>query len=444
MFWGGLTWYSFNLASKQKNNKEVSKSIAKNTVLTLVANISLAASNWLILVIIAKQFSDHLLGLFVFALSICSPAFLFASFKIRTLLVVDTKWQFRFEDYATARLLSNAFVTLVLISAVLVNLIHLPLYVLALVIIYKLCDAWSEFCQSYMRRVFNYRAASISLTSRSGLTMILVLAFSVLSDSFEVLLLVWCVTAVVFALIDNFLMLQLTKKHETTTFNYALLIDRQAFSNAFKLYRKYLTVACALAISSLFVYLPNLLLSYQLGLQAAGQFAAISYFLVAGGILVNSVSQASTPNLARLLKNDNYPDFIQLVKKMCLVGLCIGFAGLITSFLLGEYFLKLFYTAEIASHYPTLNWVMLAAAVRYIYIFLGTSLAAVQQFHIQTKIYSVGLVTMFFSGFLLIEKHGLVGAAQAMLIATLVELLLFSLLSKKYWHLAFDKNKEAP
>ena len=91
----------------------------------------------------------------------------------------------------------------------------------------------------------------------------------------------------------------------------------QSIKRAFTLYREYITVAVALAISSLFVHLPNILLGYQLDITSAGTFATISYFLVAGGILVNSVSQASTPKLANLLRTDDYSAFILLVKKMC-------------------------------------------------------------------------------------------------------------------------------
>ena len=134
---------------------------------------------------------------------------------------------------------------------------------------------------------------------------------------------------------------------------------------------------------------------------------------------------------------------VLLVKKICVVGLCIGIIGLIVSVFAGEYFLTLFYTPDVAIYSDTLNWVMAAAAVRYIYIFLGTSLAAAQQFHIQTKIYASGLLTMLCIGYLLIDTNGLVGAGQAMFTATIVELILFMLVTNKSLRLAFSQDKVA-
>jgi O-antigen/teichoic acid export membrane protein len=279
------------------------------------------------------------------------------------------------------------------------------------------------------------------LSARSVITVLLVIAAALTLSSFTWILFVWFFVALLFALIDTVLLWRLAQSHEKSTFSLLGIVKIKSVKRAFSLYREYITVAAALAISSLFVHLPNILLGYQLDIASAGIFATISYFLVAGGILVNSVSQASTPRLASLLKDGEYDAFTMLVKSMCLVGIFIGSCGLLVSIFAGEYFLELFYTPEIAKYSHTLNWVMAAAAVRYIYIFLGTSLAAVQQFHIQTKIYGVGLVTMLCAGYLLIEANGMVGAAQAMFAATIVELVLFIWVIQRTLRFAFSQVK---
>jgi O-antigen/teichoic acid export membrane protein len=416
-------------------------SLAKNSIITMVANILLAGSNWLLLVIIAKQFNVQTLGYFVLTLSICSPAFLFASFKIRTLLIVDINWKFTLSDYAAARLFSNFFITICILTLVFTDLITLPVITVVTVIAYKWCDTWSEFCQSYMRRLHKFELSSGTLAARSVVTVLFVFLAALTLDSFDWLLGTWLLVAILFAFFDTLILWRLTGSNEETKFKFSDFIKIQSIKNVLSLYREYLTVAVALAISSLFVYLPNILLGYQLDITSAGIFATISYFLVAGGILVNSVSQAGTPKLADLIRRGEYNAFIQLVKKMCLLGILIGASGLMISVFAGEYFLTLFYTPEIANYSNTLNWVMAAAAVRYIYIFLGTSLAAAQQFHIQTKIYAIGLLTMLCASYFLIETNGLVGAGQAMLAATIIELMLFIWVTKNSLRLAFAFDK---
>lgn len=410
--------------------------------MTLVANVLMAASNWLILVIIAKQFNPVFLGQFVLALSICSPAFLFASFKVRTLLVVDTAWKFALEDYATARLLANFVVTVLILILMIFVKTEFSMITLLLVLAYKWCDAWSEFCQSYMRRLHKFEFSSGSLALRSITTLVAVLLITLLSDSFYLLISTWLLVAVLFAIIDSLFMMRLTRTIEVTPLSLDFIISKSSLARSLVLYKEYATVAVALAVSSLFVYLPNFLLSYQIDVASAGVFATISYFLVAGGILINSISQACTPQLASLLKNNDYAAFMALVQKMCLMGIVIGLSGMLISVFAGAFFLEAFYTFEISKHSGTLNWVMAAAAVRYIYIFLGTSLAAVQSFHIQTKIYGAGLMTMFIFGYFLIGKNGIAGAGQAMFAATLVELFLFSIVIKSKIKTAFDIQKE--
>ncbi|WP_340678193.1 polysaccharide biosynthesis protein [Paraglaciecola sp.] len=419
----------------------MAKSLARNSLYTLLANVSVAASNWLLLVVIAKQFDSGQLGQFVLAISICAPAFLFASFKVRTLLVVDATWQFKLEEYALARLLANALVTFVVLMSNLLGWLDLSSSSLVLVLLYKWCDAWSEFCQSYMRRLHKFEVTALSLTVRSVFTILIVALVATFSDSFELLLTVWMLVAFAFAIIDSWFMWRLTLDNESSAFKWLNLLQLGKLQRVLVFYRQHLTLAAALVISSLFVNLPNILLSYQLNLEAAGTFATISYFLVAGGILINSLSQVGTPKFSELYRQGNYAGFVQLVKKLCLVGVVIGISGVVVALLFGAYFLRIFYNQDIAQYFDVLNWVMLAAAVRYVYIFLGTALAAVQQFHVQTKIYATGLVTLLFSSYFLIAANGLTGAAQAMLFATLVELTLFIIVSRNALRNAFNQGR---
>lgn len=425
-------------------NKPLTESVARNSLYTLLANIAMVASNWLFFVIIAKFYSSVTLGQFALALSVVSPAFLFASFKVRTLLIVDTDWRFTLENYATARLLANFLVSALIIVTALLMKLAIPTYILVMVLLYKWCDAWSEFCQSYLRRLHFFQLASISLLLRSVLTVIALIMTAYLSTAFYPILLVWVILTATFAVFDSYWLYVYSRKNEQRVFRFTNIISLNAFKPAIHIYKEYHTVALALVISSLFVYLPNFVLSHQLGVTAAGQFSTISYFLVAGGILINSVSQAATPMLAVYYKQGNRAEFISLIRKMCAAGALIGVCGVIVSVWLGEFFLQVFYNQEIAKNADVLNWVMLAAAVRYIYIFLGTGLASLKKFQIQTNIYACGLLTMFIFCIVLIERNGLIGAAQSMLVATLVEFSLYLIVIKRQVGEAFTERGTNP
>ena len=175
-----------------------------------------------------------------------------------------------------------------------------------------------------------------------------------------------------------------------------------------------------------------------MGVESAGYFASISYFLVAGGIIVNSLSQVLTPKLAIYYQRREQKAFSRLLRQLCLIGLLLGLFGVGIAWILGGFFLELFYTPYIAKFHGVLTLLMLAAGVRYIYIFVGTALASIQSFAVQTKIYACGLSAMALSCYLLIPEYGLYGAAYAMFIATLLECLLFALSIRPHVSKAFS------
>ena len=109
-------------------------------------------------------------------------------------------------------------------------------------------------------------------------------------------------------------------------------------------------------------------------------------------------------------------------------------SGIVVAIVFGEFFLRLFYNAEIALLSAELIWVLIAAAIRYVYIFIGTAMNALKQFHVQTYIYSVGTLSVLISCLLLVPSQGTLGAAKAMVIATLVEGILFAYFFWKNLH----------
>ncbi|MGY0578925.1 MAG: lipopolysaccharide biosynthesis protein [Paraglaciecola chathamensis] len=415
----------------------MNSSVAKSSAYTLLANVLLASSHWLLFVIIAKFYSGLELGQFVLALSFISPAFLFASFKLRTLIVVDRQWQFSLNEYFSARLLANAIVTLGCILFVVYQWKEL-MQVVTIVLLYRWCDSLTEFAHSYQRRLQYFNRIAVLMAARSLTTMLAVTVVAINGGTFINLLASWALTASVFCLFDLWLLRSSSGENESQALSIAKFISYGSLVRALALYKQYFTVACALVISSLFVYLPNFFLNQQMGVESAGYFASISYFLVAGGIIVNSLSQVLTPKLAIYYQRREQKAFSRLLRQLCLIGLLLGLFGVGIAWILGGFFLELFYTPYIAQFHGVLTLLMLAAGVRYIYIFVGTALASIQSFAVQTKIYACGLSAMALSCYLLIPEYGLYGAAYAMLIATLLECLLFALSIRPHVSKAFS------
>ncbi|MBT0587777.1 lipopolysaccharide biosynthesis protein [Alteromonas oceanisediminis] len=414
----------------------MANTLATNSTYTLLANTALAASNWLVLVLITKYYLPAQLGSFVLALSIFSPAFLLASFKVRTLLIVDKQWAIPAESYAAARLLANICVTTLILAIIPFVFTELPIAVLALVALYKFGDAWSEFCHSYLRRADRFKIIAISTVLRATFTVLALITASTSDIDFYTVLVIWVSATCVFSAIDTMLF----RHHwsEPVEFSFHAIVSKTSMRNALAVYQRYYTVSIALLIGALFVHAPNYALAHFDSTSAAGIFATISYFLIAGGILINSLSQAATPHLVNSISQGNHGEFNRTIVKLCLLGIGLGLTGIFMAFLLGEWVLTLFYTPQIATYWPVLVWVMVAAAIRYVFIFLGTGLAALQRFAVQTRIAVAGFVCLVIALWLCVPLFGLFGAAYAMIIAALVECSLYLLLFQRQTRTGFS------
>ena len=401
-------------------------SLAKNSLFTLVANLSLALSNWLLLVIVTKYFPAKSLGEVVISLSVLSPIFLFSSFKLRTLLVVDLENENQVVQYFNARLLANTVALLITPIVWKFFLSDVTGAVFFAIAAYRWFDAWCELCISYQHRVQAFKQVSKAQTMRSVASVIALITSAALFDSIELTLALWVLTTAYFAVKGLLGVARKVDEHEQQPFPLSLMSGSLRFyKQSIAIYKKYITVSFALMFSSLFVFIPNYFLKAYVGLEGAGQFAAVSYFLVASSIIITSLSQVASPVLSRLVLNNEYNEYFRMALKMCGIGFGIGIICFLFAVFLGEWVLAFVYTDEFGALSPELNWIMAAAMVRYCYIFLGTSMNALKLFKFQTQIAFVGTFSVFVSCAVLVPEHGTLGAAISMFIATCLELILY-------------------
>ena len=382
------------------------------------------------------------LGSFVLSLSIISTGILLASFKLRTLLIVDTNWNFPIESYAMSRVIANSIIAILCMGLVSVFFPEIPLALFVCVLAYKTLDSISEFCHSYARRKNRFDFVTKIVALRSVTTIIAMGICGFLSLPLVVVLSAWIAVALLFVVFDILFVRSIIRKDRSDSFKLKTFVSLSALKDSVSIFVKYKTIAVSLVVSSLFVYLPNFMLSKLESVEMAGVFASISYFLVAGGIIINSLSQAATPTLAAFISNNAHKPFINLTLKLCAVGILLGILGLLVSIYFGRFFLELFYNAEVAAYSSTLNLVMFAALIRYVYIFIGTSFSALNEFNVQTNIYSIGLLVLAGASWYLIPEFGIQGVGWAMVIATIVELTLYLLSATKVFSLANISKQE--
>ncbi|GAA6205101.1 hypothetical protein [Thalassotalea sp. SU-HH00458] len=397
----------------------------KDASLTTMANIAQASAQWLLLIIIVKQFNDLILGQLVLTLSIVTPIFLLFSFKLRTLVVTDYHNERYFEQYLHARFFAQtiAVILLVLLSPWLLSNVYAS--IISSVIFFKIGDGTSELCYSYLHKQQQYKQAALSQTTRSIFTITLLLAASLISNDIHFTFFTWAITTVVFSIIDVYTVKKTIADKEHRSFIlWSTCQHKEAIFASLVIYKKYWPISVSILFSAMFVYIPNYTLEYFHGTQSVGHFAAISYFLVAGGILIHSLSQAVTPKLSHLFHQRKFQAFMKTTQLLMLTGAGIGLIGLVFAHFIGEWLLTIIYNQTIALLTDELKLIIIASMIRYSYTFLGSALNALKCFNRQAFVYGSGSLALLISCLFLVPTMGTIGAAIAMIIACGVEMLI--------------------
>jgi len=420
------------------NNKNYT---IRHAGLTTCANFAHAIAQWLLLIIVIKQFDNFILGQLVLNLSIISPLFMLISFKLRSLVVTDYHNTYTFEQYLHARVLSQLFV-LALLAALLPFLIPQTMLSITLsVIAFKAFDGISELCYSYQHKKQFFSRAAISQILRSITTVVVLSTTAYISHKISFTFYVWAISAGCFAIIDIYLAAKTLTNVESRSFILrSTLTNIEAVKISLVLYKKYWPVGISIAFGAMFVYIPNYMLEYFHGTKVVGHFALISYFLIAGGIFITSLSQAITPRLSNFYNEGKFDQFIKTTRLLMLTGATIGFIGLIIATLFGEWILTVIYTEVLGQFSRELQLVIVASLVRYSYIFLGAALNALRCFNQQVIVYGSGTITLAIACLLLVPQHGALGAALAMIIACVIEfIVMVSIFTKQWRNVSKDK-----
>ncbi len=147
-------------------------SLRHNFAWTLVGNVVYAASQWGILVLLAKLATPESLGVFALAYAVTAPIFLFAGLSLRSSQATDSG-HFRFGDYLGVRALGMgaALVVTVGMAALLEHDATTRLVILT-VGVAKAIEGLSDVHYGVMQRHEQMRPIAVSLVSRGLLSVV--------------------------------------------------------------------------------------------------------------------------------------------------------------------------------------------------------------------------------------------------------------------------------
>lgn len=410
-------------------------SLRLNFLWTFIGNAIYAGSQWGMLIALAKLGSPEMVGQFALGLAITAPVIFFTNISLRAIQVTDVKDEYKLNDYLSLRLFSS-FIGFFVIAGI--ALFAKYSWQVAMIIIIigaaKVVESIIDIFHGFLQRYERLDRIALSLMFRGPLSLICLAFFTWLTG--EVLwgvLSLFAAWAFILLTYDLHNVLQLLKNINSAD---SAAYEREFWSNLrphwqLKKLSKLIILALPMGFVAMLVSLngniPRYFIEATRGSRELGIYAALSYLMTAGGMIISALDKSATPRQASYYASGNKKAFIQLIMKLISLALFIGIGGILISLVCGKQLLTIIYSPEYAEHVQAFILLMVAAGISYINHFLGASMTASRHFRIQLPIFVVINLVLVLFCYLLIPPFGIQGAAVAVILAQLVQMFLSSL-----------------
>lgn len=395
-------------------------SLKKNVLLTIGGNMFYAASQWLLLVVLAKFGDTSSVGVFSLAMAINTPVLVLTKLQLRAIQVTDAKEEYAFGQYARLRAYC-ALLTFGIVAPIALFAADSPRMVAVILVLTlaKAIEMVSDIYYGLLQKKERMDLISLSLVVKGASS---VGAFALLLWITDDLLWGSAALAVVWGLLLVFMDMRLARR-VTRGESWS---RRSGKGNVRSLLWLALPMGIAGVLNAVAGNIPRYVIQYDLNEFALGIFSGIAYLIVAGDTVVGAFGQAVSPRLANYYAANQIGPFVKLIGRTVMLALAVGAAGILVALAGGRYILPFLYNADYAGYTGLFVWVMVAGAATYAVNVLGVGVTAMRRFNIQIPIHVLANVLILVLCPLLLRQFGLTGVAYAMTIDSVVIALVFA------------------
>ena len=387
-------------------------SLRRNTAWNLAGTISYALCQWFLLIVIAHVGTVKQVGLFAFALACTAPIMLCANLQLRSLIATDARQDFKIGHYLAVRLFTIAIALAAGVTlATFVSRGEETRVIIAMVLA-KSVEALSDISYGVLQRFEQMRVIAMSLVAKGvvglGCMWLGLLISNDIATGVAAMAAGWTAVLLAYDLPQS---LRLVAMDEIRpAWQRTLLLN---------LVRAAAPMGLVALLLSLGANLPAYFINSQLGTAELGHFTALSYLLVAGNLVIMAMGNAASPRLAKQYAAGRFAEFRALLRRMLLLCLGIGVAGVLASATLGRPLLALVYGIEYAHFSDVLVLLAIGLAITCIASVLGFAVTAARHLSVQLPIVATATLVCLSANAWLVPTHGLLGAAWSGIIMAL-------------------------
>ncbi|MFO0916755.1 MAG: hypothetical protein U0872_00365 [Planctomycetaceae bacterium] len=407
-------------ASTEKLLKpQAAASLSRNFSWMFVGNAVYAACQWAVLSLFARLSTSDQLGQFVLALAITAPILAFFLLQMRVVQATDARRDYEFGHYLGLRILAMAGAFAVTWFVCLGLRLESSTTLIVLVVALSACaDGLSDAAYGLLQQREQLEHIARSLMIR-GVLSVTAIGIGLYLTGQPVIAL----SAGVFVRLLILAGFDLPNVKGVMCAEQQSWHPRWDWSRLFSLAKLALPLGMVMMLLVLNNNIPRYYVEEHLDPSALGIFGAISYLAVAGQMVVGALGESVASRLARAFAQRDTAGFLRLYLRLSGLGAAIGVAGIIVAAVAGYPILWVMYGPEFAAESGLLVWIMSAAAVGYVASFSGYAITAARYFRSQIPLFAVVAAANACASSWLVPRLGLQGAALALLIATVVQLL---------------------
>ena len=394
-----------------------------------MGNVIYNVFQWGTMIALSKLGSPEMVGLYALGLAIEAPVMMFAGLQMRTVQATDAKNEYEFGHYFALRITTTILAFLTIFTIALVSEYSFEQrFVIIMIGLAKIFEAVSDVFHGLFQKQERMDKAAISLMLRGPLSLVafglgLYITNSVLGGVLG-LVVSGALTLILYDVRNSKIMMRAITIHDASSDLYLkALKPRWEYKTLLKLAWLVLPLGFASLLVSLSANIPRYFLEFYGGATALGIFAALDYFRRAGQLVVQALGQATTPRLSQYYVAQNGPGFTKLFTRLVMIGVAIGIAGVLVTIAIGKPLVTLVYTAEYAQQ-DIFILIMIAAGLSYVASFLRQTLTAVRRLRSQLVLKVIDVISLIVFCWFLIPVYGMHGAATAMIISRIVEVVL--------------------
>ncbi len=403
-------------------------SLRSNFWWMLSGNAVYALCQWGLLAILARLGTPSIVGQYVLAVAVTTPITVFFMLHLRAVQATDTTRDYEFGHYLALRLSAMAVALLVVLGVCLTSGYRGDTFlVIAAVAVAAVCDSLSDIVYGLLQQRERLDRIGQSMMLR-GIASVILLAATIAGTGrvFYAILAVASGRLMVLVLFDLRNARQELARGAARIGARTLLTSikpRWEPRRILRLAQVALPLGLVMMLVVLSTNIPRYFVESYLDQSALGIFGAIGYLSVAGTMAVGALGDSLTPRLARDYASGRRREFASQVLRLAGLAAGLGAAGVLVAVVAGRPLLGLLYGPAYAERTDVLILTMIAAGIGYVASFSGYAVTAARYFRAQLPLFAAVVLITTAGCWWLVPAWGLRGAAVALGLASLTQLI---------------------